>query len=219
MKMEEIKSEVIITSQQMFEKVNHFAKLERFIAVVLIFTPLLLYLADDCTTMELRDSISNYFFMRDSYWFGSLLTLAGALFIYNGAQHMSVQKNEYLAAVESRFGKGYNIIFGLALFGVLFFNHVDYKVVHYAFAIIFFVGCALAMLLTQETPLKRLGDFLGVLTLLSLGIHFLLSYVVGEENNSFTLLWAEWLGLFLIAMYFIVESIDRDMREKAAGMV
>jgi|TARA_R110001606_G_scaffold79147_1_gene182922 phosphatidylserine synthase len=209
MKMEEIKSEVIITSQQMFEKVNHFAKLERFIAVVLIFTPLLLYLADDCTTMELRDS----------YWFGSLLTLAGALFIYNGAQHMSVQKNEYLAAVESRFGKGYNIIFGLALFGVLFFNHVDYKVVHYSFAIIFFVGCALAMLLTKETPLKRLGDFLGVLTLLSLGIHFLLSYVVGEENNSFTLLWAEWLGLFLIAIYFIVESIDRDMREKSAGMV
>lgn len=92
MKMEEIKSEVMKTSQQMFEKVNHFAKLERFIAVVLIFTPLLLYLADDCTTMELRDSISNYFFMRDSYWFGSLLTLAGALFIYNGAQHMSVQK-------------------------------------------------------------------------------------------------------------------------------
>lgn len=126
-----------------------------------------------------------------------------------------------MAAVESRFGKDYNIIFGFALFGVLFFNHVDYKVVHlhYTFAVIFFVGGALAMLLTKETPLKRLGDFLGVLTLLSLGIHFLLSYVVGEENNSFNLLWAEWLGLFLIAMYFIVESIDRDMREKSAGMV
>lgn len=218
MKMQEFKSSVLKTGEDTFKKVNHFAKLERFIAAILILTPGVLYVADDCLKKGFRDSISNYVFMEDSYWFGSLLTLAAALFIFNGTQHMVIQKDANLAAVESRFGKGYNIIFGLALFGVLFFNHVDFKIAHYIFAVIFFVGCAMAMILTRETPLKRLGDVLGILTLLALGIHFLLEYSVLKGNNPFTLLWAEWVGLLFIAVYFILESIHRDKREKEAGL-
>ncbi|MBT8186389.1 MAG: hypothetical protein KJO73_01745, partial [Croceitalea sp.] len=193
--MDDIKSMIVQKGKATYASVNHFAKLERFIAAVLIFTPLILFLADLKYRSDFRESISNYFFMCDSYWFGSLLTLAAALFIYNGAQHMSYQKHETLAEVERRFGKGYNIIFGLALFGVLFFNHKAFTLLHYLFAIVFFGGCALAMLLTQKTDLKKMGDVLGVLTLLTLGIHFLLEYVLLRNNNPFTLLIAEWIGL------------------------
>lgn len=218
MNMQEVKRVVERTGENTLKKVNHFAKLERFIAAILIFTPLILYLVELQYRADFRDSISNYFFMHDTHWFGSLLTLAGALFIFNGAQHMSVLNDPSLAVVEHRFGKGYNIIFGLALFGVLFFDHENFVVVHYLFAIIFFGGCALAMILTRATPLKTLGDVLGVLTLLSLGLHFLMNYLLGEAQNPFTLLWAEWVGLLFISIYFIAESIHRDAREKAAGL-
>lgn len=204
-----------------FKKVNHVAKLERFIAAILIFTPLILYLADlKCRTI-FRESISNYFFMLDNYWFGSLMTLASALFIFNGAQHMYIQQtgDERLIKAESRFGKGYNFIFGIALLGVLYFDHIKYVWLHYIFAIIFFMGCALAMLLAKQTELKLKGEILGTLTLLSLGIHFLLEYCILLDDNPFTLLWAEWIGLFFIAIYFILESFARDNREKEEGLI
>ncbi len=218
MNIQEVRRAVEKTSKETFKRVDHFAKVERFIAAILFFTPLILFIVDLKYRTDFRDSISNYFFMCDTHWFGSLLTLAGALFIFNGAQHMSVQQNQRLADLGYRFGKGYNIIFGLALFGVLYFDHITFMVIHYVFAVVFFVGCALAMILTRQTPLKTLGDVLGILTLLSLCLHFLLNYVLGEVQNPFTLLWAEWVGLLFIAIYFIAESIHRDTREKAAGL-
>ena len=51
-----------------------------------------------------------------------------------------------------------------------------------------------------------------------LGLHFLLNQLNGEVENSFTLFWAEWVGLLFIAIYFIAESIHRDKREVAAGI-
>jgi hypothetical protein len=209
---------MVQTGKEAMKKVNHFAKVERFIAAVLTLTPWLLYMADDTYAQGFRSSISNYFFMEKSYWFGSLLTLAGALFVFNGAQHMGVQQFPEWGKVESRFGKGYNILFGLALFGVLYFDHETYTVLHYVFAIVFFVGCALAMILTRQAPLNLWGDILGGLTLLSLGLHFLLEYAIWKKDNPFTLLWAEWVGLFLIAVYFIAESLQRDIRERQAGV-
>ncbi|MFS4468871.1 hypothetical protein [Maribacter sp. 2210JD10-5] len=204
--------------QTTLEKVNHFAKVERFIAVTLTLTPLVLYLADFGFERKFRTSISDYAFMCDSYWFGSLLALAGALFIFNGAQHMSLTDIPSLAFAEKRFGKGYNIIFGIALFGVIYFDHEDFKVVHYIFAAVFYLGCALAMLLTRETQLKKTGDVLGILTILSLGLNLLLDWILGEDNNPFTLLWAEWLGLIFIAIYFVAESFERDKRELQEGI-
>ena len=209
MNLQEMKA----TAEKVVDKVNQFAKLERFIAAVLIFTPAILYWADLGCRDTFRDSISNYYFMWAGHWFGSLLTLAAALFIYNGAQYMSLSK-----LGGSRFGKGYNIIFGLALLGVLFFDHINYKLVHYIFACIFFVGCALAMILTTDTEINTLGNVLGVLTLVVLGVHFLLEYVVWKDHNPFTLLWAEWIGLILIAIYFIAESHQRDRKEEAADL-
>lgn len=215
MDMQEMKATAQKAAKKVVKEVDHFAKLERFIAAVLVFNPAILYWADQKT---LRDSISNYYFMEAGHWFGSLLTLAAALFIYNGAQHMSAQKEEdaNIKRAKSRFGKYYNIIFGLALFGVLYFDHITYKWIHYIFACIFFVGCALAMILTRETKLNNLGNVMGTLTLLFMGVHLLLEYVIWKDHNPFTLLWAEWIGLILIAIYFIAESRQRDLQEEVA---
>ncbi|UWX54884.1 hypothetical protein NYZ99_19450 [Maribacter litopenaei] len=182
MDIKEIKATAQKAAKKVVKEVDHFAKLERFIAAVLVFTPAILYWADHHT---FRDSISNYYFMEAGHWFGSLLTLAAALFIYNGAQHMSAQKEDdaSIKRAKSRFGKYYNIIFGLALFGVLYFDHITFKWTHYIFASIFFVGCALTMILTRETGLNILGDVLGTLTLLFPGIHFLVEYVIWTDRN------------------------------------
>ncbi|PIB39349.1 hypothetical protein [Maribacter sp. 4G9] len=220
MNLQDMKITVQKARKKVVKEVDHFAKLERFIAAVLIFTPAILYWADLGCRDTFRDSISNYYFMWAGHWFGSLLTLAAALFIYNGAQHMSAQKEKQplVKKAKSRFGKGYNIIFGVALFGVLFFDHITFKWTHYIFASIFFVGCALAMILTRETRINTLGDVLGVLTLVFLGFHLLLEYVVWKDHNPFTLLWAEWIGLILIAIYFIAESRQRDRQEEEAHL-
>ena len=222
MDMQEMKATAQKAAKKVAKEVDHFAKAERFIAAVLTLTPLVLFLTDTCpsTQGQFRTSISNYVFMPESYWFGSLLALAGALFIFNGAQHMSAQQEDEAdkRRAKSRFGKGYNILFGVALFGVIYFDHVHHTWLHYIFASIFFVGCALAMILTTDTEINTLGNVLGVLTLVVLGVHFLLEYVVWKDHNPFTLLWAEWIGLILIAIYFIAESLQRDRQEKAAHL-
>ncbi len=210
------------TAKKVVKKVDHFAKAERLIAAVLTLTPLVLFLTDTCPSTQghFRTSISNYVFMPHSYWFGSLLALAGALFIFNGAQHMSAQQEDEAdkRRAKSRFGKGYNILFGVALFGVIYFDHINHTWLHYIFAGIFFVGCGLAMILTRETKLNTLGDVLGILTLLALAVYFFITWIYGEDNHWYTLLWAEWIGLFFIAIYFIVESHQRDLKEEAANL-
>jgi hypothetical protein len=59
---------------------------------------------------------------------------------------------------------------------------------------------------------------LGILTLLALAVYFLVTWIYGEDNHWYTLLWAEWIGLFFIAIYFIVESHQRDLKEAAANL-
>ena len=95
-----------------------------------------------------------------SYWFGSLLALAGALFIFNGAQHINgnrYKQNHGFSADQmqnmlnnydhpERFAKGYNIWFGLALFGVIYFDHLSFQIIHYIMAGVFFGGCIIMMI-------------------------------------------------------------------------
>ena len=213
MNFKEMQQAMSKTAESTFKLVNNIAKVERLIAIVLIFTPLILYLADFGFAREFRSSISNYAFMCDSYWFGSLLAVAGTLFILNGAQHMRV-RNTFLYQVEKRFGKGYNIIFGLALFGVIYFDHINYTLIHFIFAGVFYIGCAIAMIFLSQGNLKNIGRVLGIFTLMALILHFVLDTRLTEDRNPFTLLWAEWVGLLLIAIYFVLESYQRDKREK-----
>mgnify|MGYP000287397387 CR=1 FL=1 len=70
-----------------------FAKVERLIAMICIFIPLLLFWAEGSN--EFRDSISNYVYMdKNRHIFGLLLTLAAMLFIFNGVLY--IKKGNYL---------------------------------------------------------------------------------------------------------------------------
>lgn len=231
MAFQKIKTAVNNGRRKTFKVVNKLAETERFIALLLMFIPLILMAADFGANGKFRSSISNYAYMCDSYWFGSLLALAGALFIFNGAQHMQgkqIQQNEqeFLKSQSlireaeqthnpmERFGKGYNIIFGIALFGVILFDHLTFFYTHLVMTITFYVGCALAMLFGYRKELKFLGISLGALTLISLGIHFMLNYIYCRQlfeyckggEHPYTLLFAEWIGLIFIAIYFFIDS-------------
>jgi len=228
MTLDQIPKKVIHSCEKAYGYVNHQAAVEVIIAVLLTGLPLVLYLADLNFYTGFRRSISDYAFMCDSYWFGSLLALAGALFIFNGAKHMGgyrIQQQEiakqqsakstpnqhHIPNKSQRFGRGYNIIFGIALFGVIYFDYLKYEVIHFVCAGIFYLGCALSMLLAPRKELKKEGVVFGLLTMIALGLHFALDAFMGEEQ-PYTLLFAEWVGLIFIAIFFVWDAylIARD---------
>lgn len=174
----------------LYQKIESYAKVERILAIVLIAIPLILRLADDQDSF--RISISNYAYMTHNYWFGSLLTLAAAMFIFNGATHIN--------GLRGTIGKGYNIILGGALLGIVYFPHLDYKFIHYTFAIIFFLGSAFVIAFVTENKKHRL-----TCKILAAGVilPLILYFVPGMESS---LLFAEWISLFFIALHFFLES-------------
>lgn len=207
-----------------YEIVNKLPETERITAIVLMFIPVVLSVVDDGVLWDLRPSISDYAYMCQSYWFGSLLALAGSLFIFNGAQHIKSQRfksklqeqqhltKQQVSAMHNdsdnpdRLGKGYNIIFGIALFFVIYLDYKTYEMPHYAAALIFYVGCIIVMVFGARQHLKHLGKVLGILTALALIMHYLLNYIL-DGNNPYTLLMAEWIGLIFIGVYFIKDSL------------
>jgi hypothetical protein len=122
-------AEIIAGCEAGYRSVNKYADTERGIALVLIFTPLILALADPDSETFFRESISNYVYMEKSYWYGSLLALAGGLFIFNGAKHMQgFRQQQQMGAVvdcSERFVRGYMIVFGVAWWGVLYLEHLS----------------------------------------------------------------------------------------------
>lgn len=183
-----------------YEIVNKLPETERITAIVLMFIPVVLSVADNGVLWDLRPSISDYAYMSQSYWFGSLLALAGSLFIFNGAQHIKsqrfkskLQKQQHFTKQQARamhndfdnpdrLGKGYNIIFGIALFFVIYLEYKTYEIPHYTAALIFYVGCIIVMVFDARQNLKRLGKVLGLLTALALILHYLLRYILKEDN-------------------------------------
>lgn len=181
------------------EKIYHTleprVKVERIIACILVLTPLILWLADEGGVV--RDSISNYVYMKHSYWFGSLLALAGSLFIFNGAIHLQPHIAEQPQV--TKVGKGYNIILGISLFGVIYFPHLDYPIWHYGFAIVFFLGSAIitAFVSNEEKHWTRYVLAFAVVLPVVLALEFI---------GFFSLFWGETIALFFIATHYILES-------------
>ncbi len=178
------------TTEKIYHSIEPRVKAERVTAVILVLTPLILWLADDGA--HVRESISNYAYMEHSYWFGSLLALAGAMFIFNGALHLQ-------PGMPKKVGKGYNIILGLALFGIIYFRHLEYPVWHYSFALIFFLGCAIitAFVSNEEKHWSRYILALAIVVPVFLALDFI---------GVFSLFWGESISLFFIATHYILES-------------
>ncbi|TCI94384.1 DUF7103 family protein [Tenacibaculum sp. M341] len=178
----------------MLSKLTHFAKLERIIATVCIFMPLLLKWADD--NEPFRESISDYVYMFNGHIYGLLLTLASMLFVFNGTVY--IKKNKRLPH-SKRHGKWYNIVLGLALLGILLFPHREYTIIHYSFAALFFGGSALVIGIFNDRRHRAISIVIAAVSILGL-----ILYLIDESIIS--LFWAEWISLFVIAIHYILES-------------
>lgn len=163
------------------EKITKFARLERILGIVCIVAPGLMYLADT-GAKGFRNSISAYYDMGNAMMFYVPLTVAFMLFVTNGV----VKK-----------GKFYNTMLGIMLAGVVLFNHDDFAVPHAIFAIGFFVGNGVAMVL--YTSKKELWF---KVVLVAIIVATLAAWLTGP----LTLFWAEWISLFIIGGHYILEA-------------
>lgn len=157
-------------------------KLELILATLLLFIPLILIIA----TGELRSSISNYAYSEMNYLFATLLTIAGTMFIFNGTAYNS---------------RWYNIILGCSLIGVGLTPHLDYSIIHYTFASLFFLGSVAVMIGFSSAKQRPLKAYFGSMIILGMIGHF--------AFNLYSLLWAEWIGMLPICIHYMGESTGK----------
>lgn len=156
-------------------------KLEVILAVLLSFIPLFLILVSN----EVRPSISDYAYSTSAHYFVFLLSISGALFMYNGVVNRA---------------KWYNIVLGLALMGVALTPHLDHPVMHYLFAGIFFLG-SVSVMLFADVKSREHNIVYSIVVLVGLGVYFF--------TNKITLFTAEWIGIFPIAIHFLSQAFKR----------
>lgn len=161
------------------DELGRFAKLERNLGVLLLFAPLVLILFDDGPD-GVRDSISAYHDVSTPEAFYVPLTVGAMLFFVNGfVRHAHV----------------YNVVLGLALLGVVLFDHEGPSALHTVCAIAFFGGNVAVMMFFSTNKSKRL-KVIFVAVLAAAGALWALT----------SLFWAEWVSLGIIAVHFILDS-------------
>lgn len=187
MRMQEVVAASAANTRGAIEGIARFAKLERVLAVICAFTPVLLILADQGS---IRSSISAYYNVSQPQMFYVPLTAAAMLFLVNG-----VVKD----------GQLYNIFLGGALAGLVLFNTDDFNTVHVVFTVAFFLGNVAVMgLWTSVRGWAVRGPLIVVIALAMIG---------WRSFGWFDLFWAEWISLGIIAVHYVIESIvdTRDL--------
>lgn len=159
--------------------------LELTLAVILNFVPLILFWVDGTW----RTSLSDYAYSPYAYVFVFLITLGGAMFMFNG---FGFQRHWY------------NIILGVALFGIVLTPHRDFSTMHYVFAGVFFVGSILAIQFSSDKRFRLQKNLISLPIAFSLVMHFAFGWV--------SLLIAEWIGIVPISIHFILKSINQESR-------
>lgn len=161
---------------------KRLTKLHVILAITLLFTPLVLII----TTGEVRSSISNYAYSSMNHLFATLLTIAGTMFIFNGTAYNS---------------RWYNIALGLSLIGVALTPHYDFPILHYTFAAIFFLGSMAVMVLFSSKEQLKLKIYFSAIVFLALLGHFIF--------KTYSLFWAEWIGILPICIHYLGESTGK----------
>ena len=134
---------------------------------------------------ERLDSISAYAYLSPMV-FGLSLTLAGALFFYDGF-------------VEPK--RWYNMASGVFLFGVVLFPHLDYPVLHYCFAALFFLWSVFNMVYFSSNKERFFKILAGI---------FIIFGILGcYAFNWYSIFWAEWLGMLPISGHYILEALEK----------
>ncbi|NMH26893.1 DUF7103 family protein [Flavobacterium silvaticum] len=186
-----------------------FKWFERGLAAFLVSIPLILYLTDKnrcgMPIEGFRDSISNYVYMWHSYVYGLLLGTASMLFIFNGVIYFKNETENNI--VVDRSGKWYNLILGVCLLGVVVFPHKEFSVIHYIFAGAFFMGNAVITMVFHTKTWRKSNTFLGILTVVGLAFYFLDEYWL-HWFPGYTLFWAEWISVAVVAVHFFLDSLD-----------
>lgn len=159
-----------------------FTDLNVILALSFLAIPLLLFIA----TGEIRQSISNYEYSSQSGLFHLLLSLAGAMFFYNGYVDRS---------------KFYNMVIGASLWGVVLTPHLEYEILHYSFAGLFFIGSIFAMIFWSSGKER----FWKILT----GVAILYAMAGCFYYNWYSIFWAEWLGMLPISIHYVLESLGK----------
>lgn len=164
-------------------ELQRFAQLERLLGALLVLTPALLIWVDTAPD-DVRKSISAYHDVGRPSAFYVPLTVGAMLFFVNGIV---------------RHAHAYNTLLGLALSGVILFDHDGTtSVPHFVFAAAFFGGSVVVMMFfstNKSMPLK-IAFVGGIATAITLWI----------VTDWFTLFWAEWVSLAIIATHFILDS-------------
>ena len=154
---------------------------------------------------KFRSSISNYVYMWHSYVFGLLPGAASLLFIFNGVVYF---RNENKTDVKvDKSGKWYNLVLGICLLGVVIFPHLEHAVIHYFFAGAFFLGNAIVTMVFHTKTWRKSNTFIGILPVAGLGFYFLDQYCL-HWFPGYTLFWAEWISIAVVAVHFFLDSLD-----------
>jgi hypothetical protein len=150
------------------------------LAVLLLAAPAVMWAFDGTHP---RGSVSAYHDMSPVVAFYYPLTVLAALLIVNG-----VLKREHW----------YGIFLGVFLSGVLFFDHDgDSRPLHVLFAALFFAGSVGVVFLTSKHVSKALGAT------------FLVLWAgAGVVALALSVFWAEWIGMGIYALHYILDSIE-----------
>ena len=158
----------------------NLVKLELAVTAVCFFIPLIVWYGDD---WNLREHISGYYAMEKAQYFYFPLTVAAMLFVVDG-----VVKEKHW----------YNIGLGLAVAGLVWFNHIDHFLIHNISAGMFFIGNAIVFVIF--TPRNELSFKVVLSSIMIVGLagHFLFDW--------YSLFVAETLSLWVIATHFFLEA-------------
>lgn len=160
--------------------VSRWATFERILAVWCVLIPAGLIWFDK--DPGVRDSISAYWDMDVAKAFYFPLTLAAMLFLVNG-----IVKHRGL----------HNIVLGIALGVIVWFDHEHSTALHFAGVGVFFVGNCLVILF-----FSRIQEFW--FRLLMLGV--IVTAAVLLFAKVLSTFWAEWISMGIIAIHFVIQS-------------
>ena len=162
-----------------YDGIAEFTQLERGLAGLCAFIPLIMI---GFNSWKIEGSISAYFSMPTSWAFYVPLTIAAMLFVVNGV----VREKHF-----------YNRILGVALFGIILFDHKSWEPLHYLSVIVFFVGNTVVIARAHTRHINIKIGILGVAVLLFLG---------ALAIDGWKIFWLEWASLLVIATHFILDA-------------
>jgi hypothetical protein len=165
------------------DPIRNFVVLERILAAILVFTPLLLLTVD--TGGGIRGSISAYHDVAAPETFYVPLTVAAMLFVVNG-----VLKD----------GHWYNWVVGVLLTLLIAFDHDGAsRYPHFVGAVGFFVGNVAVMIWFSKHKPPRL--------VVGLVATIVAAIAMSVMTDWFTLFWAEWVSLAIVATHYLLDTI------------